>query len=311
MTRKSPFQLQLLPESEETTRPRSLREQLAAIMWSYSRRSVLEQCARRYYYEYYGANLRTARSVVNKDELHFLKQLSTRHERAGSIVHLVIAWYLREVQKGKPPNIERLTNWGRQIFAADRVFSRDNPDGVTAKAGSRFPPVLLREYYYRDPVADTLCDEMAEQLEGALTAFVTDERLAPFRHAATVSETYIEASVQLGTQVPCRVGGKVDFAFRDGQSVTVVDWKMGNGRGSADDSLQLAAYGLWAIRHSACDIDDLRLCKAHLNSHDLVDFRTDAAVLVAARARIIQDAERMLDLHEYGETGIAKRVIRK
>jgi hypothetical protein len=302
MTRDAGLQLPLL-EDAPAPPVRSLRERLAALTWSYSRRSTLEQCARRYYYEYYGANRRLAKGVADKEDLHFLKQLATRHERAGSIVHMVIAWYLRQVQKGAVPGVERLVGWARQLYAADRAYSRAHPDGAVLAAPARFPPVLLREYHYRDPRADLLCDETETRLAEALVAFATAEAFSEFRRAAGVPGALIEAPVRLGAGVPCRVDGKVDLAFRGDPAVTVVDWKLGEGDGSGDDSLQLAVYALWAVEHFACAADELRLYKAYLGSREAVEFRVEAAVLAATRARVTQDAERMLALHEYGAAG--------
>jgi hypothetical protein len=46
------------------------------IKWSYSRRETFDRCLRQYYYQYYGANQRTAKAEPYKDKLKFLKELS-------------------------------------------------------------------------------------------------------------------------------------------------------------------------------------------------------------------------------------------
>lgn len=306
MTKAAPFQLEMFAPDETPSPMVPLRDRLTTIIWSHSRRSTLEQCARRYYYTYYGANRRTAKIVANKDDLHFLKGVSTRHERAGSILHLAIGWYLREVQRGAEPGLERLTGWAHRLFDADRAFSRAHPDGALADPAVRYPPVLLREFHYRDPRAEDLCEETEERMMAALTTFALDGSFAEFRRAAADSEATIETSMRLAGQLPCRVEGRVDFAFRDEQGVTVVDWKMGSSDGSGDDSLQLAVYALWALEQFACDPDNLRVCKAQLGSREVVDFRADVSVLKAARALIVQDAERMATLHDYGQRGVVE-----
>jgi hypothetical protein len=306
MAGAAPLQLEMFATDEVAHHAPPLRERLGTITWSHSRRSTLERCARLYYYTYYGANRRTAKNVIDKEELHFLKGVATRHERAGSILHLAISWYLRETQKGTEPSLERLLGWARRLFEADRAFSRAHPDGATPDPAVRYPPVLLRELHYRDPQAEALCDETEDRMTAALTAFALDDTFAPFRLAAAESGASIETSMRLVAQLPCRVEGKVDFAFRDNRGVTVVDWKMGSSDGSGDDSLQLAVYALWAVEHFACKPDDLRVCKAQLGSRDVVDFRADLPVLRAARALIAQDAERMVTLHEYGQAGVVE-----
>ena len=82
-----------------------------------------------------------------------------------------------------------------------------------------------------------------------------------------------------------------------------MDWKLGIEDGSGDDSLQLAAYALWATKRFGYAPQSMRICKIHLGSETIVDFDCNEGVLAAARARIIQDAERMLFLLKYGEAG--------
>jgi hypothetical protein len=103
------------------------------------------------------------------------------------------------------------------------------------------------------------------------------------------------------------VDGIIDLAYQDEQgSVTVVDWKMGAGDGTGDNSLQLAIYALWAIEHFGCQPASLRVCKAHLGSGEVIDFHIDSDVLAAARARVAQDVRRMAAMHVYGEDAIAE-----
>jgi hypothetical protein len=280
---------------------------LESVTWSYSRRSTLERCALRYYFEYFGASKRTAKSEPAKDELRLLKRLASRHERGGAILHLAIAWYLREAQRGRAPSVERLVGWARHLFDMDRTYSRRDPDGREPDESAKYPPVLLREYHYRQADAEQLCDDAEARLCETLFAFVTDARYGALRLAGTQPGALIEHPFKLvGAQLPCRVDGKLDFACVSGERVTIIDWKLGGADGTGDDSLQLAAYALWAIGHFGCDPSMLRVCKVHLSSGEVVDFRADVAVLTDARARIVQDAVRMAAVQAYGEAAISE-----
>lgn len=276
---------------------------LMHISWSHSRRSTLEQCARRYYYEYFAANKRTAKHDPLKDEVHFLKNVQNRHLRTGQILHLVIGTYLRKAQDGEIQGVERLVSWARKIFATDRAYSRRYMDGGGAAHSEKYPPTLLWEYLSEDPQAEELCDEAEERLLVALRSFVTDDRYDPFRIAGLTTGSLVEHKLTLD-DLPCRVTGKVDLAYEREGCVTVVDWKIGVGDGSGDDSLQLAVYALWATVHFSCDPAALRVCKVHFASDEIVDFRADAEVLAAARARILQDAERMAIMDDYGRAAV-------
>jgi hypothetical protein len=277
---------------------------LGSVSWSYSRRSTLDRCALQYYFEYFGSNKRTAKTDPAKIELSLLKRVDSRHERTGVILHTAISWYLRETQRGTPPSVERLVEWARRLFQADREYSRQNPDGGGLDKSVRFPPVLLREYHYRLADVEQLCDEVEARLVGALQNFATNKQYREFREAGGWPETLIEYPIRLKRgDLPCRVEGKVDLAYGSAASVTLVDWKLGLGDGAGVDSLQLAVYALWATDHFRCAPESIRICKVHLTSGEIVDFRVDDALLAAARARIVQDALLMNAVRPYGEFG--------
>jgi hypothetical protein len=80
-----------------------------------------------------------------------------------------------------------------------------------------------------------------------------------------------------------------------------VDWKLGEEDNAGDDSLQLAVYALWAVQTYGYEPRSIRVCKIFLGSEKIVDFRCNDEVLAVARARILQDAERMLLLDKYGK----------
>lgn len=294
-----------LPAQEETEQDESPPQALADIRWSYSRRSTLEKCVRCYYYEYYGASKRTAKRDADKDILHFLKQLPTRHEQAGKALHSAIRAYLRKKQEGKFWQTDLFVTWGREIFRQHVTFSMSHPDGDVVPTGT-FPPVLLSEFYYREPNALDLCEEVGEKLAHALTVFASDPRFDPFRTWGSQQGALTEHPLKLSDSFPCRIDGRVDLAYSTAERVTIVDWKLGSEDGMGDDSLQLAVYALWAVEHFRTVPESLRICKAHLGSASIVDFEANQSLLAAARARIVQDAERMLMLDQYGQEAVVE-----
>ena len=305
MTTGATEQLTLFGDAEEASpSPAPWGPDLTRVSWSHSRRSTLEQCARRYYYGYFAANKRTAKHDPLKEELHFLKGVQNRHLRTGTILHLIINTYLRKAQQGEIQGVERLVSWAHKLFAADRAYSRRYMEDGSLAHGEKYPPILLWEYLSGDTRADDLCDEAEGRLVAALRSFVMDDRYDAFRAGASEMGSLVEHGFRL-PGFPCQVTGKVDLAYDHEGRVTVVDWKIGIGDGSGDDSLQLAVYALWAVDHFGCNTEMLRVCKVHFASDEVIDFRADAEVLAAARARVLQDAERMAVMDEYGRTGVA------
>ncbi len=276
---------------------------LTNIAWSYSRRETLEQCTRRYYYEYYGASKRFAKQHPVDEQVRFLKRLQSRYLRAGDLLHLAIRTYFRKAQEGRTSlDPDRLVRWACDIFQGDQSYSRTNPTGEFIPQED-YPPVLLREYYYRLPDADALCVEEEKRLANSLYAFATASEYEQFRVAGSRANTEVEKQFSLQGQY-CRIGGKVDLAYSDADGVTIVDWKLGAANSAGEESLQLAVYGLWAMHHFGCTSDALHVFKVHLSSGEIVSFRADSRVLAEAQARIAQDAERMAVLHRYGEQGV-------
>ena len=301
MTSSHVVQISMFPDEHS---PRaSTSSALFGISWSYSRRSTLNQCARKYYYEYFGANKRAAEQEPMKEQLRFLKLLQNRNERTGKILHTAISTFLRKSREGVIWNVDRLVGWACEIFHKDIDYSRIHPDMDQPLLG-KYPPVLLREYHYRDSNADVLCEEATTRLATALRSFCTDVRYQEFREAGTKIGAEIERHLKL-IDFPIAAEGVVDLAFPTIQGATVVDWKIGNDDKSGDESLQLAVYALWARDYFHSGPESLRVCKVHLTSGTIVDFRSDAAVLSAARVRILQDAELMQTVEEYGENGVA------
>jgi hypothetical protein len=280
---------------------------LASTAWSHSRRGEFENCPRRYYFEYYGASKHAARDEPAKDDLRVLKEVKNRHLRTGEILHENIAWYLRGCQQSRPPEADHLVARARQQLAADRAYSLSYANGSTPILSQDPSLVLLQEYLYLYADADALYDEADAKLIAALGVFTTDPQCLNFHLGASTPGALIERPVNFRPAgVPCRVMGKIDFAYGGFETATLVDWKLGEDDGRGDDSLQLAVYALWAIAHFGCDPSEVRVCKVHLGSKSVVDFSTDERVLANARARITQDALRMVAVHRYGKDGIAE-----
>lgn len=285
--------------------PLSRGQFIASVNWSHSRRSGMSRCALAYYRDYYGSNSRVAVNEPLKEKLRFLKQhVSNRYLLAGDILHIVIKTYFLKARTGDRYAPERLANWARQLFRENWDFSKAYQSGQPFPDVTH-PPTLLREYLYEDEAADELCRQAEERLVSAIMNFATNETFAYFRERGMSSDALVEHSMSL-SGLPCKVSGKIDLAFQDGSAVNVVDWKLGQANYDGDNSLQLAVYGLWAIQHFGCQPEQLRVFTAHLSSSEINPFRADKEALQAAKLLILQDAERMAYMDQYGRDGVAE-----
>lgn len=291
---------------EDQSPPPSPREALGEITWSYTRRSTLEQCVRRYYDEYYGASKRTAKQDADKETLALLKCLKNRFERTGDLLHLAISTYFRKGKEGDIWKPERLASWVGDIFRRDIAYSQADPDGTQPPPGD-FTPILLTEFHYRLSDAIELCKRAEERLVQAVLSFANEPQYEEFRRGGMRANAFIEKrTLKVIAGLPCRIDGRVDLAYEDGDRIIIVDWKIGTDDGRGDDSLQLATYALWAIEHYQCLPQALHICKVFLGSNSIVYFDCDDGLLATTRARIMQDAERMALLDRYGRDAVVQ-----
>lgn len=283
--------------------PASDNEAESAFEWSYSRRGVLEQCPRRYYYNYYGANARVAKTEPQKEELRFLKQLSNCYLRSGDILHLVIRTYLKRLRSREEWTLDRMLRWAQGIFRHDLDFSQ------RYQVGDSLPhavdsPVLLLEYYYNVANAKERWANSEEQLVTALTNLRESPALTDFRTGATREKAEIESPVIL-KDGNFSMRGKVDLAFPNDRRFVVVDWKIGNSDDSGE-SLQLTSYAMGAINKLGCTPEDIDLYRVQLGSGLVSQFAVSSKSVLRARSRIIQDVDKMKALDDYGRNAIAE-----
>lgn len=292
-------QLSLVAFALQPTR----QEAIANVTWSYSKRSLFERCQRRYFYEYYGSSAALEGVDPQHATLRRLKALEGRQERVGTLLHRGIATYLHRAQAGRPMLTDDLVDWLMKIFRQDCAYSRADPDGAHPPGG-QYPPVLLREYHDRQPDVEYLVAESERYLREGIQAFLTAPIFIPFREAGMRSGALIEQHLRL-PGFPCKVDGRLDLAYPEPEAggVTIVDWKSGVNDGDGSDSLQLAAYALWARAYYQVTPDAIHIYKAFLREAEVVTFAVTEHLLDQARARIIQDAERMAQVQHYGETG--------
>jgi hypothetical protein len=269
----------------------------ARLNWSYSRRESVDQCLRRYFYQYYGGCIPDA---ALRAEVKSLREIKNRHLRTGELLHLAVGTYFKKKKLGTDLPSNWLQSWVRKLFAADQQYSLSIRSGG-ARSTEQYPPTLLDEILLAEDSGDEL-RAATDQLIRAIQRFFADDVFKPFRILGSKQGSLIEHKLSL-TGYPVPVSGKLDLAAEDGNSVTIVDWKLGCASDGGAESLQLATYGLWAQATYNLPAEQIRIVKAHLSDGAVVDFKADDEAFANARVRIHQDLERMSILHGYGEAG--------
>lgn len=270
------------------------------LKWSYSRRSTLEQCPKRYYYLHYAANSRLAKAEPSKEKIKFLKELSNRYLRIGEILHLVIRTYFKRLQQGEAFSPDRLLRWARDIYRRDLEYSQQK----TSFVKSAHKPVNLLEFYYSYPEAQLLWEESEAQLLTAIENFVTSPILEPFRLGGGQQGALVEKKISIKDEY-CSISGQVDLAYPDDpRRMVLVDWKIGNSN-SGTDNLQLQIYVLWLVQQLQYTAAQIEPYQVHLADSHISPFTIQEKDLQRAKSRVIQDLERMQEIDRYGRNAIS------
>ncbi len=210
--------------------------------WSKSRHEKFAECRRAYYYAYYGSwGGWGAPAGSEVRELYVLKQLSSRWQWAGSLVHDSLKQLLRRAQAtGQFAPLEEVVARTRQRARAQWSASREK-----SYWRDRKPVGCLVEHEYGDPVTGEEWKRIFEEVvAGSLEGFYRSPAFARIRETPrtdwlTVDE--LDSFAFEGT----KVWVAIDFAYRDRDGlVHVLDWKTGKERGV--DQTQVGIYTIYA-----------------------------------------------------------------
>lgn len=263
--------------------------------WSPSKRSNLEQCPRRYYYQYYG----DPNEISNGDkaDLRFYRKLSNSWMLAGILLHLKIKEVFAIWRRGETVDPQTYT---RDVAQRWQRVKESSAQFVRAPNYAKTPPgVLLMEFVFANAAANKMWSDAGQRLQNALLGFLTLPKFEPFRNGGLVADAAIERTVRVDGP-GFRMRGKIDLAWRSGERVTVADWKSGD-RTGADSDLQLLAYALGVQHYFNCEISNLDLFRVELGNGNVVPLQVNEQEAKRAKVRMAQDTQLMMDLHSYGE----------
>lgn len=251
------------------------------LFWSFSRDGRLRACARKYYYQHYGAWGGWDRSAPDvQRELYRLTKLERRATWQGSVVHRVVARALDGARQGSPaPDPEAVAQealgWMRQDFA-------DSRDDVARRVGNFKAHVRFLEHEQpHDPASAAWrrqWKESADLVERCIRWFFASEQWAKL--SALPKADWIEIEDWTGRSSPpsfelegVKVFAKVDCAFKEGRKAVVLDWKTGRAD-DGDAPRQLATYALYmqarhGIEPRALVAREVNLAQGTEHEHDV------------------------------------------
>jgi len=270
------------------------------IRWSYSRRNLLEKCLLAYYFHYYGAKLSKSNNDPNKEQLHILKSLKTRHLRTGEVLHLIIRTFLKKRQDGQDLTLTWAKSWANKILDDDLIVCLNFQNEVIQFSDIGSNETIWAEFYYRDQNAQELFEESRAKLLNALEVFFNNTEIGEFIISGSKEQALIESIIPYKTN-DFWTDARPDLLFNETDNqITIVDWKIGTA-GSSEDSLQLLVYALAVGEKFAVPPENISLFLAYLGDGKIVEHKFDKRQVLRAKARIFQDVSRMKLLDEFGK----------
>jgi hypothetical protein len=248
--------------------------------WSRSRDGAFQECRRKYYYHYYGAWGGWEPGAPEElRRLYVLKQLMSRQQWAGRVVHDAIELALHGLRDGRTVPVEP--------FIAD-VIERMRGDWRSSRAGRyRENPktVALFEHEYRLELSREAWQALSQNAAACLRNFFRLPLLADIRRTSP-EHWSIEHWSKVFDFEGTTVWVAPDFGFWTPEGrLGLVDWKTGgsNGEGAA---FQLGCYALYAREVLDVKVDQVDLYEVNLREPKVTAHRWDEGRLEGIKEQL-------------------------
>jgi len=210
--------------------------------WSKSRDEQFRECRRRYYYDKYLAWGGWDTKAPKETRLaYILKNLKNRWAWKGETVHHLIEDVLKSMRAGKPVKPE-------EALARLTTVMREDYRSSKAKKYLQEPKksVGLFEHEYEKPIADAVWKSIHDEAVACLKNFFDSSLFEELRRDDTKNWLIIEDLEEFDFE-GSKIFVKLDFARKKDDRIEILDWKTGRSDASADASVQLGAYALYAM----------------------------------------------------------------
>lgn len=243
--------------------------------WSRSRDHAFQECRRKYYYHYYGAWGGWEASASEEiRRLYILKQLASRQQWAGRVVHDAIELALGALRDGRTVPIEP--------FIAD-VIERMRGEWRSSRAARyRDNPktVALFEHEYQVELKPEAWQALSHNVATCLRNFFRLPLLAEIRKTSP-EHWSIEHWSKVFDFEGTAVWVAPDFGFwTPAGRLGLIDWKTGAGNGEGA-AFQLGCYALYArellrVAPAQVDLYEVNLREPQVTEHRWDDERLEA-----------------------------------
>ena len=240
--------------------------------WSKSRHGKFQECLRLYWFHYYGSwGGWKDDAPAEVRQAYVLKNLSTRQQWAGHVVHEHIAFALSLARHGEPPPLPVLVERAHERMREGFSQSRKRAYWARPKW-----TVGLVEHEYLETVSDEEWRANWQNAASCLTRFYGSGWLAKARALEAGDWLPID---EIGSFVldGVKVFAGPDFAFKSADGAVLVDWKTGAPR--AEDRDQVLGYALYAHDRWGVPVQKVVARLVYLGQGEEQDVKVDPAAL--------------------------------
>lgn len=218
------------------------------LAWSNSRVRQLFNCARAYYWSYYGFWNGWERGAPPITRMAYrLKKLQSRWAWAGDVAHNAIRDAMLQLRSGVTPDVERAVAWARLTMRAELRASKDGPRDRKNPRG--FWGLL--EHEYQEGIDAEEWRRTWSRAEKAIRWWFASEWFGLARESLVPPARWLEVDESGGPFKSFELEGvkafsAPDWAFQNVAGVQVIDWKTGKPKEEDGDQMLGASLALTA-----------------------------------------------------------------
>lgn len=226
--------------------------------WSLSRARMFEECPRRYYYHYYYSRVGYAPDAPEDAVLALeMKRIKGLDMWVGEVVHQTIEWILVRAHGGISTSKEEVLAETKRNLSEGWKASRS--ELWRRQNGDRCPNLF--EHYYKVEVGKAVTDRLKDKALTCVTNFVDGDVTKEI--LASPPEDWLPVEKFAAFDLDgILMYVKFDFALKNGEGLTVYDWK--TGKPTKDEVTQLACYAMYNSGKYTIPLERIRVCAVHL-----------------------------------------------
>lgn len=216
--------------------------------WSISKMKTLDNCAREYYYTYYGSH--NGWKHVSSEEAQLawrLKKLTNLWMCFGEVVHNQIRGIMEQCKK-RDPKFMDAQRFNHVALNQLRAVVRGSKEKYNTNEWNEYPKgVMLQEYYYGNEISKETGNELTERLEQCVNNFYVSKTFEEVLNTKAIIVENDEDVFNNFEHSGLKVYSKLDLLYIDVDGYyVIVDWK--TGKYSESDKEQLLVYAWYVVQ---------------------------------------------------------------